>query len=204
MAKFLFFKKKKKLMVNEELTSDEEIVENALNADTASVISDDEKQEQDDNLANPVESEVEKLKAELGEAKDKYLRIFAEFDNSKRRNAKERLELIKTAGLEILQDLLPVLDDLGRAEKIIETATDLENVKKGFDLIKEKLVRTLQNKGLKAMESIGADFDADFHEAITEIPAPNPEMVGKVVDEVEKGYILNEKIIRYAKVIVGK
>ena len=77
-------------------------------------------------------------------------------------------------------------------------------MKKGFDLIKEKLVRTLQNKGLKAMESIGADFDADFHEAITEIPAPNPEMVGKVVDEVEKGYILNEKIIRYAKVIVGK
>ncbi len=200
----MFFKKKKKLMVNEELTSDDEILENALNADTASVISDDEKQEQDDNLANPVESEVEKLKAELGEAKDKYLRIFAEFDNSKRRNAKERLELIKTAGLEILQDLLPVLDDLGRAEKIIETATDLENVKKGFDLIKEKLVRTLQNKGLKAMESIGADFDADFHEAITEIPAPNPEMVGKVVDEVEKGYILNEKIIRYAKVIVGK
>lgn len=191
-------------MVNEELTSDDEILENALNADTASVISDDEKQEQDDNLANPVESEVEKLKAELGEAKDKYLRIFAEFDNSKRRNAKERLELIKTAGLEILQDLLPVLDDLGRAEKIIETATDLENVKKGFDLIKEKLVRTLQNKGLKAMESIGADFDADFHEAITEIPAPNPDMVGKVVDEVEKGYILNEKIIRYAKVIVGK
>lgn len=200
----MFFKKKKKLMVNEELTSDDEILENALNADTASVISDDEKQEQDDNLANPVESEVEKLKAELGEAKDKYLRIFAEFDNSKRRNAKERLELIKTAGLEILQDLLPVLDDLGRAEKIIETATDLENVKKGFDLIKEKLVRTLQNKGLKAMESIGADFDADFHEAITEIPAPNPKMVGKVVDEVEKGYILNEKIIRYAKVIVGK
>lgn len=200
----MFFKKKKKLMVNEELNSDDEILENALNADTASVISDDEKQEQDDNLANPVESEVEKLKAELGEAKDKYLRIFAEFDNSKRRNAKERLELIKTAGLEILQDLLPVLDDLGRAEKIIETATDLENVKKGFDLIKEKLVRTLQNKGLKAMESIGADFDADFHEAITEIPAPNPEMVGKVVDEVEKGYILNEKIIRYAKVIVGK
>lgn len=200
----MFFKKKKKLMVNEELTSDDEILENALNADTASDISDDEKQEQDDNLANPVESEVEKLKAELGEAKDKYLRIFAEFDNSKRRNAKERLELIKTAGLEILQDLLPVLDDLGRAEKIIETATDLENVKKGFDLIKEKLVRTLQNKGLKAMESIGADFDADFHEAITEIPAPNPEMVGKVVDEVEKGYILNEKIIRYAKVIVGK
>lgn len=200
----MFFKKKKKLMVNEELTSDDEILENALNADTASVISDDEKQEQDDNLANPVESEVEKLKAELGEAKDKYLRIFAEFDNSKRRNAKERLELIKTAGLEILQDLLPVLDDLGRAEKIIETATDLENVKKGFDLIKEKLVRTLQNKGLKAMESIGTDFDADFHEAITEIPAPNPEMVGKVVDEVEKGYILNEKIIRYAKVIVGK
>lgn len=200
----MFFKKKKKLMAKEHLTSDEEILENALGAETTNDSEGTEPKEIDDNLATTELSEVEKLKIELAEAKDKYLRIFAEFDNSKRRNAKERLELIKTAGLEILQDLLPVLDDLGRAEKIIDTATDLENVKKGFDLIKEKLVKTLQIKGLKAMESIGTEFDADYHEAITEIPAPSPEMVGKVVDEVEKGYILNEKIIRYAKVVVGK
>ena len=200
----MFFKKKKKLMAKEHLTSDEEILENALGAETTNDSEGTEPKEIDDNLATTELSEVEKLKIELAEAKDKYLRIFAEFDNSKRRNAKERLELIKTAGLEILQDLLPVLDDLGRAEKIIDTATDLENVKKGFDLIKEKLVKTLQIKGLKAMESIGTEFDADYHEAITEIPASSPEMVGKVVDEVEKGYILNEKIIRYAKVVVGK
>lgn len=204
MAKFLFFKKKKKSMTNDNLTSDGEILDNMENTDDLKDAEKAENVEEYDNLSNIQETETEKLKAELGEAKDKYLRLFAEFDNSRRRNAKERLDLIKTAGQEILQDLLPVLDDLGRAEKIMETATDIENVKKGFDLIKEKLEKTLATKGLKAMESIGTDFDADLHEAITEIPAPSSEMVGKVIDEVEKGYLLNDKIIRYAKVIVGK
>lgn len=191
-------------MTNDNLTSDGEILDNMENTDDLKDAEKAENVEEYDNLSNIQETETEKLKAELGEAKDKYLRLFAEFDNSRRRNAKERLDLIKTAGQEILQDLLPVLDDLGRAEKIMETATDIENVKKGFDLIKEKLEKTLATKGLKAMESIGTDFDADLHEAITEIPAPSSEMVGKVIDEVEKGYLLNDKIIRYAKVIVGK
>ena len=146
----------------------------------------------------------EKIQAELAEQKDKYLRLFAEFDNFKRRTAKERIDLIKTAGQEIIQDILPVLDDFHRAEKSFETATDIEQLKVGIRLIQDKFVKTLQNKGLKPMESIGSAFDADFHEAITEIPAPNEEMKGKVIDEVEKGYFLNDKIIRYAKVVVGK
>ena len=146
----------------------------------------------------------EKIQAELTEQKDKYLRLFAEFDNFKRRTAKERIDLIKTAGQEIIQDILPVLDDFHRAEKSFETATDIEQLKVGIRLIQDKFVKTLQNKGLKPMESIGSAFDADFHEAITEIPAPNEEMKGKVIDEVEKGYFLNDKIIRYAKVVVGK
>jgi molecular chaperone GrpE len=111
---------------------------------------------------------------------------------------------MKTAGQDIRRDLLPVLDDIERAEKSVSSATDVEAVKEGFQLIKEKLFKNLSAKGLKAMESKGEPFNADFHEAVTEIPAPVEELKGKVVDEIEKGYLLNEKIIRYAKVVVGK
>jgi molecular chaperone GrpE len=149
-------------------------------------------------------SELEKVQAELEEMKDKYVRLFAEFDNYKRRSAKERLEYMKTAGQDILRDLLPVLDDIERAEKSVVSANDVDAVKEGFQLIKEKLIKNLATKGLKAMESIGEPFNADFHEAVTEIPAPSEDLKGKVVDEIEKGYLLNEKIIRYAKVVVGK
>lgn len=162
---------------------------------------------QNDSNESKVDGQQEvlnKIQAELAEQKDKYLRLFAEFDNFKRRTAKERIDLIKTAGQEIIQDILPVLDDFHRAEKSFESATDIEQLKVGIRLIQDKFTKTLYNKGLKPMESIGADFDADFHEAITEIPAPNEEMKGKVIDEVEKGYFLNDKIIRYAKVVVGK
>ena len=148
--------------------------------------------------------ELEKVQAELEDMKDKYVRLFAEFDNFKKRSARERLDYLKTAGQDILRDLLPVLDDMERAEKSISAAADVAAVKEGFLLIKDKLTKNLQSKGLKAMQSVGEPFDADFHEAITEIPAPAEELKGKVVDEVEKGYLLNEKIIRYAKVVVGK
>jgi molecular chaperone GrpE len=147
---------------------------------------------------------IAKLKEELEEMRDKYLRLFAEFDNFKRRSAKERLDYMKTAGQDILRDLLPVLDDMERAEKSISSAADIEAVKEGFLLIKDKFNKNLAAKGLKPMETVGQAFDADFHEALTEIPAPSEEMKGKVIDEVEKGYLLNEKIIRYAKVVVGK
>ncbi len=150
------------------------------------------------------QNEVIKLKAELQEQKDKYLRLFAEFDNFKRRTAKERIELMQTAGKEVITSMLDVLDDSERAEKQIQSATDLSQVKEGVQLVFNKIRTTLQNQGLKAMESINTEFDVEKHEAITEIPAPTPDLRGKVVDEVAKGYYLNGKLIRFAKVIVGK
>ena len=158
------------------------------------------------HLNEPIaeESELEKLKAELDEAKDKLLRKTAEFDNYKKRNAKERLEQFMTAGREVITDLLDVVDDCDRAQKQLETSDDVIELKKGVTLIFLKLKNKLQAKGLKEMESIHTEFNTDLHEAITEIPAPSDELKGKVLDEVVKGYYLNDKIIRFAKVVVGK
>lgn len=150
------------------------------------------------------ESATQKLQDNLDEQKDKYLRLVAEFDNYKRRNAKERIELIQTAGKEVIIDLLDVLDDTDRAEKQFKNIHDIEEVKNGVQLIFNKMRHILQNKGLKAMSCLHAEFDTELHEAITEIPAPTPELKGKVVDELTKGYFLNDKIIRYAKVVIGK
>jgi molecular chaperone GrpE len=150
------------------------------------------------------ENEMVKLKAEVQEQKDKYLRLFAEFDNFKRRTAKERIELAQTAGKEVITSMLDVLDDCDRAEKQMQTTADIAQIKEGVQLVFNKLRTTLQNKGLKSMESINTEFDVEKHEAITEIPAPTPDLKGKVVDEVTKGYYLNDKLIRFAKVIVGK
>lgn len=150
------------------------------------------------------DSELEQVKAQLEEAKDKYLRLVAEFDNFRRRTAKERNELTQTAGKEIIQSLLVVLDDTDRATKQMESSEDLQLIKEGVSLVFNKLKTTLHNKGLKKMESIGQAFDADLHEAITEIPAPGEDMIGKVIDEIEPGYYLGDKLIRHAKVIVGK
>lgn len=146
------------------------------------------------------ENEAEKLKA----AEDKYLRLYAEFDNFRKRTAIERLELFKTANQEVLVALLPVLDDFERALKSMQTATEINAVKEGVELVNNKLQSILNHKGLKAMESVGKPFDSDYHEAITKIPAPNAEMKDKVIDEVEKGYFLGDKVIRFAKVVVGE
>ncbi|MBA3828393.1 MAG: nucleotide exchange factor GrpE [Taibaiella sp.] len=150
------------------------------------------------------EQETEKLKVELKEANDKYLRLVAEFDNFRKRNARERMELMQTAGLEVIKAMLPVLDDSERAAKQLEKADDIAAIKEGVSLVFSKLKTTMQQKGLRAMESINEPFDADLHEAITEIPAPNEDMVGKVIDVVDPGYYLNDKLIRHAKVVVGK
>ena len=144
-----------------------------------------------------------KLKEELAQANDKYLRLYAEFDNFRRRTSKERVELLQSAGKEVIVSLLPVLDDFERAEKALATSTDVNAVKEGVALIQNKLNNILAQKGLKPMQSIGNAFDADLHEAITNIPAPTDEMKGKVIDEMEKGYYLNDNVIRFAKVIVG-
>jgi len=147
--------------------------------------------------------EMEELRIELAEQKDKFIRLYAEFDNFKRRNAKERIELMQTAGRDVIQSLLEVMDDFERADKQMAKSDDVEQIKKGIELIFSKLKNTLSAKGLKEMKSIGTEFNPDVHEAITEIEVPE-EMKGKVVDEVEKGYTLNDKIIRFSKVVVGK
>lgn len=158
------------------------------------------------HLNDPVleASTLEKINAELEESKDKYLRLAAEFDNFKRRNAKEKVELIQTAGRDIITDLLDVLDDCDRAQKQFETSENTDGLKEGVFLVFNKLRNTLQARGLKVMESVQTDFNPDLHEAITEIPAASDELKGKVVDEIIKGYYLNDKIIRHAKVVVGK
>jgi len=154
----------------------------------------------------PVEelNELDTLKKEVEEQKEKFIRLYAEFDNYKRRNAKERVELIQTAGREVIQSMLEVLDDCERAEKQMNQSEDLKQIKEGIGLVFIKFRNMLQSRGLKEMKSIGEAFNPDFHEAITEIPVPDETMKGKIVDEVEKGYTLNDKIIRFSKVVVGK
>jgi molecular chaperone GrpE len=149
------------------------------------------------------ENNTEKLEAEIQEQKDKYLRLFAEFDNFKRRTAKERMDLIQTASKEFAIALLDVADDMDRAEKQISQSEDIAQVKEGVQLVFNKMRSTFQQKGIKAMECIDTDFDVELHEAVTEIPA-GEEKTGKVVDELQKGYYMNEKLIRFAKVVVGK
>ena len=190
---------------NTKMTPDEETLVEESKGFTEADTSAEEPTEEKTDLNQPEsENVVEKLQAELIEQKDKYIRLFAEFDNFKRRNAKERIELIQTAGKEVITSLLDVLDDCDRAEKQIQSSEDLQQIREGIQLVFGKLRNTMQARGLKPMESIETDFDVEKHEAITEIPAPNPALVDKVVDEVQKGYYLNDKIIRFAKVVVGK
>jgi molecular chaperone GrpE len=158
-------------------------------------------QKLDDQLTE--DSDCEQLRTEFAELNDRYLRKVAEFDNFRRRSAKEKMELIQTAGREVIIDLLDVLDDSERAQKQMETTDDVKQIKEGVLLVFTKLRNTLTSKGLKPMETIGKPFDPDIHEAITEIDA-GEEMKGKVVAEVQKGFYLNDKIIRFAKVVVGK
>ncbi|MHB1177750.1 MAG: nucleotide exchange factor GrpE [Daejeonella sp.] len=148
-------------------------------------------------------SQEDKFKAEAAEWQNKHLRLYAEFDNFKRRTSKERLELLQTAAKDVITDLLPVLDDFERAQKSMETATDIEAVKEGVKLVHQKLKNILVQKGLKEMETKGTEFNPDVHEGITNIPAPTDDLKGKIVDELEKGYYLNDKVIRFAKVIIG-
>jgi len=169
-------------------------------------INTDENQSGTTHLNEPLteESEIEKLKSELAEANDKYLRKVAEFDNFRKRSIKEKMELIQTAGKDVIIELLDVLDDCDRAQKQIESLSESKEMKEGVLLVFNKLRNMLHSRGLKPMESLHEDFDPDLHEAISEIPSPSEELKGKVLDEVVKGYYLNDKIIRHAKVIVGK
>ena len=149
-------------------------------------------------------NQEEKLSAEVAELKEKYLRLYSDFENFRKRTAKERIDLIKTASEEVLKDLVPVVDDFERAFKAAEKEADTQKIQEGNQLIFQKLVKILESKGLKPMEDlIGQPFNPDTQEAITQIPSPSPELKGAVVDVVEKGYFLGEKVVRFAKVVIG-
>lgn len=154
---------------------------------------------------NEAQEDVQKkLEAEVQEAKNKYVRLYADFENFRRRTAKEKIEHTKLANESLLKDLLPILDDFDRALKAFEDTEDKDAIKEGVKLIQDKFGKTLQNKGLKPMESsIGKVFDVEEHESIAQVPAQNDEQKGKVIDEIERGYYLHDKVVRFAKVVVG-
>lgn len=161
--------------------------------------------ENDDNSSEKEEvDELSSLTQQLEESKDKYIRLYSEFDNFRRRTAKERLELVKNANEDLILALLSVVDDFERATKAIEEKEEAEGVKEGIQLIHHKFLKVLEQKGLKPMGDLkGQSFDADIHEAITQIPAPEEKLKGKIVDVIENGYYLYDKVIRYAKVVIG-
>ncbi len=151
-----------------------------------------------------LEEKIADLEADVAESKDKYIRLYAEFDNYKKRTIKERLDLINTAGRDTLSALLPVLDDFDRAKKSADDDSMNEVFTEGVTMVYNKFKGLLNSKGVKEMSSTGESFDPELHDAITEIPAPSDDMKGKIIDTIEKGYMLNDKIIRHAKVVVGK
>jgi molecular chaperone GrpE len=158
--------------------------------------------ETEDNAAET--GEENKTEAELAEMKDKYIRLMAEFENFRRRTARERIEMAKTATEDLMSELIPVLDDMERARQSMEATRDIDAMLQGLELVFHKLKHVTQVKGLKPiLIQIGDTFDSDLHEAVTQAPAPTEELKGKIIDVIEKGYTLNDKVIRYAKVIIG-
>jgi molecular chaperone GrpE len=181
--------------VGEEEVIETEDPEMKINGDTESGEGDQAESE---------ETEIEKLKGDVQEAKDKYLRLYSEFENFRRRTARERLELINTASQDLMTALLPVMDDFERARIAMEETEDHKASKEGFDLIYNKFNNILSQKGLKPMEDkAGVEFNTEFHEAISQMPVEKKKMKGKIIDVVEKGYYLDEKVIRFAKVVIG-
>jgi molecular chaperone GrpE len=160
----------------------------------------------------PVEDQAEKvqnadqadiLKNEIGELKDKYIRLYSEFENFRRRTSKEKIDMMKAANEETIISLLPVVDDFERAQKAFSDAPGNDAIKEGISLIQNKLYKTLESKGLKPMNDLGKEFNSDLHEAITQQPAPSEDLKGKIIEVLEKGYYLNDKVIRHAKVVIG-
>lgn len=181
----------------EKELNQENLVENQENVNNS------EEQTVTDTAENEATKEPT-LEEKYADLNDRFLRLYSEFDNYRKRSNKEKVELISSASASVLKDLLPVLDDFERAILNNETADDITIVKEGFHLIFNKFKSNLEAKGLKAMQAKGELFDSELHEAIANIPAPSDDLKGKIVDDVEKGYYLNEKVIRYAKVVVGQ
>lgn len=185
--------------VEEEMAKQEETVtENAEQQAAA------ETAEEQQEVADPVMQELEAAKATIEEQKDKYLRLSAEFDNYRKRTLKEKAELIKNGGEKAISAILPILDDLERALQNMQKADDVKAMYEGIDLIYQKFLKGLSQEGLQKMEPVGEAFDTDYHEAVALVPAPSEDQKGKVLDCVQTGYKLNDKVIRHAKVVVAQ
>ncbi len=194
--------KDKKIENKKDEIQDQEKV--TLEENSASEKENSKETEQVEQKEPEIEEEKEPTWEEkYAELNDKYIRIHAEFDNYRKRTNKEKIDIISNANASLLRDLIPVVDDLERAIQNNENNDDIDSVKEGFNLIFNKFISVLKSKGLEAMDSLGSDFDAEIHEAIAKVPAPSKKEKGKVIDTVEKGYKLNDKVIRYAKVVVG-
>ena len=188
----------------------EEVKIEDIKAEDSAVENTIEENKQEDNNTNqnttPTEEAptIQDLEATIFQWKDKYLRLSAEFDNYRKRTLKEKIELMKSGGDDVLKGLLPVVDDFERGLKNVDQAKDMEAVKEGMNLIYGKFKDFLNQKGLKEIDALNTDFNTDFHEAITKIPVEDKAMSGKIIDVVQKGYTLDEKIIRYSKVVIGE
>ena len=179
-------------------------VDNTLDKESGNVESQSESTDNEGDEGLSLQKEYEKMKGQYNETKDKYLRLLAEFDNFKKRTVREKMDFMRSAAQDTMSALLPVLDDFDRAKKAADTNDKGDLFNEGIGLVYQKLYTTLKQKGLKPMETDGQLFDSELHEALTEIPAPTEELKGHIVDTIEKGYWLNDKIIRHAKVVVGK
>lgn len=193
---------------NEEALKDEQTINQGTTAENTEATTENSTPESNDSGKNDTETssneqQIIEMEKKIAEEKDKYLRLYSEFDNYRKRSVREKGELIKTAGEDFFKAILPVIDDFERALKAADKTGDINTIAEGVQLIYSKLKSTLKQKGLEEMEASGKTFDADVMEAITSIPAPNDDLKGKVVDEIEKGYSLNGKVIRYAKVVIG-
>ncbi len=192
--------KKEQEQVKEEELQQEETQTEAQNAEVESQNTEEEQPAKEETP----EDKIAALQAELEKSQKEYLFLMAEFDNYRKRTVKEKAELIKNGGEKAMLGLLPVIDDFERAIDAIDKSSDVEGLKEGVDLIYNKFMKYLESQQVKPMESTGTDFDADIYEAVTTFPAPDESMKGKVIDTVQKGYTINEKVLRHAKVVVGQ
>lgn len=192
--------KKEQEQVKEEELQQEETQTEAQNAEVESQNAEEEQPAKEETP----EEKIAALQAELEKSQKEYLFLMAEFDNYRKRTVKEKAELIKNGGEKAMLGLLPVIDDFERAIDAIDNSSDVESLKEGVDLIYNKFMKYLESQQVKPMESTGTDFDADIYEAVTTFPAPDESMKGKVIDTVQKGYTINEKVLRHAKVVVGQ
>lgn len=192
--------KKEEEQVKEEELQQEETQTEAQNAEVESQNAEEEQPAKEETP----EDKIAALQAELEKSQKEYLFLMAEFDNYRKRTVKEKAELIKNGGEKAMLGLLPVIDDFERAIDAIDKSSDVEGLKEGVDLIYNKFMKYLESQQVKPMESTGTDFDADIYEAVTTFPAPDESMKGKVIDTVQKGYTINEKVLRHAKVVVGQ